>query len=285
MIRANVDPMKFHITILTTIITVLALSAVSKAGDGDILRVVVTPGAAVHEKISSMSSNQTWQLRYKFVVPPLPRATSWDYKSQEIYIWGDVDFDDYGTLGGANKINHYRFNQIVPQLMMGDTVALSGPNYGAQSKVYDHWVIQAQYYWVDDSDNKSYALAGDVIAVEAGEVLTTVIEYNSDDGSIKASIASEKSESVIKIPRPFPNEKLYQSWKDFFEQAEAKTGSVLAQAVMNVEAHTGADTIESLLPFQFKEMSGPGFKTPPDEYRVRTEGGFSCQKTLVELVP
>ena len=261
----------------------VALAAHPAPAPDSILRVVVTPGSAVHEETSFPSSSKKWELHYQFVVPPLPNTKTWDYKNQVFYLWGDVDFDVYGSKGTA-PLSSYLYNQIVPQLMMGWSYAGNDENYNPSMVAYTSWVIEAQYFWADKND-KGYALAGKPVPVSPGDLVTTVIRYNPDDGSILARISTDSVESTLTIPKPFPNEKLFSSWKDFFTQAEAKTGGhTLGQAVINVEAHgVDAATMCSLLPFDIEKMSGPHFPKSGAEDKTRTEGTFTCSTPLAKL--
>lgn len=86
-----------------------------------------------------------WGLEYQFTVPPLPRSATWDPKRETVYQWGDVDFDAYGS-GGAFKISHYQFNQIVPELFIGSVLARSDAKYKPSWEQRSTWGIEAQYY-------------------------------------------------------------------------------------------------------------------------------------------
>ncbi len=67
-------------------------------------------------------ADASWQLQYKFKVPPLPCSTSWNNTNQVFYIWGDVDFDQYDS-NGDHPLSDYSVNQIVPSVMVGNAQA------------------------------------------------------------------------------------------------------------------------------------------------------------------
>ena len=46
----------------------------------------------------------------------------WDPKEGVFFIWGDTDFDSYGPRNPPTQMHNYIFNQIVPQLVIGDTL-------------------------------------------------------------------------------------------------------------------------------------------------------------------
>lgn len=248
-------------------------------------RVVVQPRAAVHGASPFPRSDQPWELRYQFIVPPLPSSKSWDPTTQVFYIWGDVDFDTYGFKGSATLTSKYLYNQIVPQLMIGYAFAENDANFAPTSIVYDHWVINAQYYW-NDVDGNDFAQAGEIVAVQPGDSVTTLIRYNPQNGAIIATISAPEGTSTITIPRPFPNDKQipFSSWRDFFAQAEAKTTHVLGQAVINVESHDLDEaTLCSVLPFEIQGMSSEAFPKTSADFLVRTEGGFNCPSATTKL--
>lgn len=80
-----------------------------------------------------------------------------------------------------------RFNQIVPQLMTGWCLADSDEGFNPRHVIYDHWVIQAQYYWqrVAAAGKPSRAACGPVVRVEPGYMITTEIEYTASNGAIQ----------------------------------------------------------------------------------------------------
>jgi hypothetical protein len=71
-------------------------------------------------------ANTSWQLAYKYRVPPLPGG-SWNPNQQTFYIWGDVDFDPYGPQSPQWSISGYKYNQIVPQLFIGNVLSQNDP--------------------------------------------------------------------------------------------------------------------------------------------------------------
>ena len=252
------------------------------------LRVVVEPGLKSHIQTPFPNPTEPWELEVKFVVPPLPNAPSWDPSQQVFYIWGDVDFELYDSLG-PNPISPYQINQIVPQLMIGNALDGNDANYTPSWNVYDHWVIEAQYFWEKGHDWQHYthfALAGKPVSVSPGEMVTSVISYHPETGAIDARISTPTAVSEITIPRPFPdsNPPLFPSWKEFFEAAQAKTGGVLlGQAPINVESHgVQPDTMCSVLPLKVGQMTGPGFPTQQLGFLTRQEGTFSCRTPLMQ---
>ena len=101
---------------------------------------------------------------------------------------GDVDFDAYNAAREWGTVAPgYRFNQIVPQLMSGWCLAANDEGYNPRHVIYDHWVIQAQYYWqraAGHPGGASRAACGPVVRVEPGDIITTTIEYNAAAGGI-----------------------------------------------------------------------------------------------------
>ena len=174
---------------------------------------------------------ESWQVQYEYECPPLPCGDAWDPKTHTFYVWGDLDFDSYGDSHFADVPPHLRavhpcyMNQIVPQTMIGNCVAISDPDtYKWTGKTFDSWVIQAQYYWqARKSDSRAHC--GPAVQVEPGDLIRTRIEYNAHDGSIHVVIAvvgengDERSDkrSEILLARPFLHDSsLFESWKDFF---------------------------------------------------------------------
>jgi hypothetical protein len=235
-----------------------------------------------HDLTAFPPSSKPWELHYKFIVPPLPNSKNYNPENSELYIWGDVDFDSYGAKRKF-QISNYIYNQIVPQLMMGNVFADNKPDYTPILYTYKSWVIEAQYYWMN-ANGESFDKAGPAVSVSPGEVVTTVIKYIPEDGTIEARIFTMKAESRLILYAPFPNEPgLFRNWRDFFEQAETKSGSaVVGQAVINVESHNvDEDSICSLLPFNILEMSGALFPKFSSGFYTRTEDNLSCPTAVV----
>jgi hypothetical protein len=247
-----------------------------------------SPGAGLHDLTTFPPSSQPWELRYTFVVPPLPGAKTWRPAESELYLWGDVDFDLYGVRYGAkgSPISSYKYNQIVPQLMAGNVFAGNNSDYSPVLRTYDYWVIEAQYYWQKD-DGSDFDSAGEPIRVYPGEIVTTSISYDPAGGGIVAAISTPRVKSALSLPRPFPNETpaLFKSWRDFFEQAEKKSRApVTGQAVINVETHNvDRDSVCSLLPFEIRSISGAHFPDSSSGFYTRTEDGLSCPTPFVKI--
>lgn len=248
-------------------------------------RVIELPGTAFYQTSFFPSSSKKWELRYQYVVPPLPGAGSWDYKRQTFYLWGDVDFSPYEA-NADFPLSKYRTNQIVPQLMIGNALAESTTDYSPRWVQFDRWVIEAQYFWYADRSQR-FALAGKPLPVSPGDVVTTVIRYDPKTGSIIAEISTPAGGSSIAIPRPFPNEPtLFKSWRDFFERAERKSVRLLGRAAVDVESHyVDQAAYCSILPFEIRAMEGPNFPANGSDDKTRVEGreGLNCPVPFVKL--
>ena len=242
------------------------------------------------------SPTRSWTIQYQFVVPAVPCSPTWNPDNQTFYVWGDVDFDRYGAQYDATSVSSYLYNQIVPQLMIGQTFNEdpSTPYRPGSGAFFSNWVIEAQYFWQNHLDNSAYVQAGSPIAVSPGDVTTTKIAYNATSGSIVASIAAPRGTSSITIPRPFPNTSppLFSSWKDFFTKAAAKTGGVLhARPQMNVESHfVDLATLCQLAPWKVDAIAIPNVSAVPSSFTIGTwpttaTGGpsFSCASPLANL--
>jgi hypothetical protein len=246
-------------------------------------RVIVSAKTSVNSPIPFPQASSDWELHYRFVVPPLPATATWNYRSQVFYLWGDVDFDSY-SVNGSYPLSNYTFNQIVPQLMTGYSFAKNDASFHPSSIAYKDWVIQAQYYWANGSAD--FAQAGEVIHVKPGDRISTSIRYTASTGEIIVGISSPEGTSSIVIPRPFPNEAkpLFSSWKDYFEQAAAKSSHLLGRPLVNVESHlVDQATLCSILPFSVREISWPGIPSKSENYEITHEGTFACDSPLAEL--
>ena len=183
-------------------------------------------------------SDNSWDLTYTYLCPPIPATSIWDKNNQTIYIWGDIDFDYYGashlkevTDEHVRNIHPCCMNQIVPQLMIGSCLCSNDEQYMPSWRSFDNWVIQAQYFWMD-CDGGSRAQCGPIIEAEPGDEIRTQIRYDHGSGSIAVSIAIMKDDdglndkiidhekcSEIVIERPFPHApSLFTNWTDFFER-------------------------------------------------------------------
>lgn len=229
------------------------------------------------------SSNQGWQIEYKYRVPPLPSSPTWDPGQHTFYVWGDVDFDLYGN-DGPYKLSDYRYNHIVPLLFVGHALSGSDANFSPSWTQSDTWSIQAQYYWQKDST--SYAQTGSVVGVNPGDEITTSINLDATNGKLTVSIAAATGESSLVLDRPFPNEPaLFANWKDFFQKAEQRTGGQFSYAhpVVAIRPFSDRETMCSLLPFQVNRIAIPNVPVSSAQFLISNTGGLSCGKPSVFL--
>ncbi len=235
------------------------------------------------------SSSQSWQIEYKYLVPPLPSSSTWDYTSQTIYQWGDVDFDSYGS-GGTYPLSSYVYNQIVPQLFIGRVLSGNDAYYNATWSDLSSWAIQAQYYWQEGST--PYAQTGSIVNVSPGDQITTLLSYNPGSGAISVSISDDdisgpSGTSSITLYKPFPNDpSLFTSWTDFFNKGEALSGDsyIISHPVLNVETgYVDEQTLCPLLPFTVNQISIPGIPSMPSEFATQPVGGLTCSQQLSTL--
>ena len=93
--------------------------------------------------------DEDWAISYSYTVPPDKPAAEWDPSEGVFFIWGDTDFDSYGPRSPPTQMHDYVFNQIVPQLVIGDTLAAgnASTNYNPGWITFKDWNIQAQYFW------------------------------------------------------------------------------------------------------------------------------------------
>ncbi len=254
------------------------------------------PGYRVQVYVNSNSGNvnlptatQSWQIEYQYKVPPLPSSSTWDYTTQTIYQWGDVDFDSYGS-NGTYKLSDYVYNQIVPQLFIGNVISGHSAHYHATGSTIDSWAIQAQYYW--QKGTTPYAKTGHIIYVNPGDNITTVIKYDSQSGKIVVSIMDDNiscasGKSTITLYRPFPDQpSLFSSWRDFFTRGEALSHNqfIIGHPVLNVEtAYADQQTVCALLPFNIESVSIPGISSTPSQFAIQPVGGLSCSQPLATL--
>lgn len=241
-------------------------------------RVVVAPKAGL--PLVLPSPDRSWRITYGFRVPPRPCAPTWNHDDQVFYVWGDLDFDPYGA-NGAHPLSDYRFNQIVPQVMIGNSLAANDSAYHPRWSRYDHWVMEAQYFWMKD-DGTPYAQAGRPVAVKPGEEVTTTIAYDAGSGAITASISTGSDTSTVVLPRPFPNTDppLFSSWKDFFVRAAASSAGLLGRPVLNVESHhVDERTLCSVLPFRIDSIGMPGVPEDQGRFVVKRSGSHRCTGT------
>lgn len=250
--------------------------------------------------------DQPWTISYEFTVPQMP--TIFSPASAIYYIWGDTDFDSYGFAPRAAwPMSKYIYNQIVPQLVLGNALASNDEHYAPGWTVFRQWAVQAQYYWSSctkpdgrrcaDGYSQSFAQCGEALNVSAGVVLQTHIVYNPDDGAISASIGAEGAavRSVVHLSRPFPNEDppLWNSWRDFFEAAQAKSEPVVGPGVLNhpdfnIETHQVSPSVMcEVCPFQIAqdsvdgELGGPLVWVNNNEFNGTTAADIACAQACL----
>ena len=218
-------------------------------------RVVLAP-KATSNVAKFPNADQSWQVTYTLVVPPVP--TGFDELKDSFYAWGDVEFDAYGALG-PYKLSGYKYNQVVPQLMIGNVVGGHTPTYGIIGKQFKTWVAQAQYFWQKDST--PYAYTGAIVAVNPGETVTETISYDATTKRLTAAITAPAGTSTITIDRPFLNEALFTDWKDFFTQSQAKSGPLYVAPILSIEPNTTKQVLCTVLPFTVSAASAPTLPT------------------------
>lgn len=238
-----------------------------------------------------LPAKQDWTIEYQFSVPPLPSSRTWDYKVGTVYQWGDIDFDEYGSRG-KYKLSDYQYNQIVPELFLGNVLDTSDAAYAPSWHQRSTWGIEAQYYWKSAATSVSYAQTGRVVNVNPGDEITTTIRYDAEAGSIVASIADESlsgsaSVSTITIVRPFPNDPaLFKSWADFFQRAVAasKTPRVMSTLAADVETYNlDQATMCGLLPFTLKKISIPGVSSTASTFAIQPGKRLTCPQPLAKF--
>jgi len=238
-----------------------------------------------------LPATKDWTLQYEFRVPPLPSSSSWNYKVATVYQWGDVDFDEYGS-NGNYKLSDYRFNQIVPELLLGNVLDSNNSEYAPAWHQRDNWGIEAQYFWKNATTSTTYAQTGRIVKVSPGDQITATIHYEAKTGVIVASIADSRLSgpggvSTITIVRPFPNDpSLFTSWRDFFNKAvmSSKTPYVMSTVAADVETyHLDQPTMCGLLPFTLRTISFPGVVSTPADFAANSSNGFTCTHPLVKL--
>ena len=238
-----------------------------------------------------LPATQDWTLEYEFIVPPLPTPRTWNYKVGTVYQWGDVDFDSYGSKG-KYKLSDYQFNQIVPQLILGNVLDGNNAGFAPAWHQRDTWGIQAQYYWYNATTATSYAQAGSIVNVNPGDEITTTINFNARTGTIVASIADKSLSgsvgvSTITIARPFPNDpSLFASWSDFFNRAAtaSKSSYVMSTPAADVETDfVDQPTMCGLLPFRLRRISIPGVASTPAAFSIQQPNGLTCAQPLAKL--
>jgi hypothetical protein len=243
-----------------------------------------------NERHPQLGATKDWTLEYRFAVPPLPSSPTWNYKVGTVYQWGDVDFDEYGT-SGKYKLSDYRFNQVTPQLILGSALDANDASYKPSWSQRSAWAIEAHYFWENGKTSTPYAQTGEVIGVNPGDHLITIIRFDAKAGTIVASIEDENipgaGSSAITIPRPFPNEpSLFKSWTDFFQKATAASRSPYVNATTQLDVETDyldQQTMCGLLPFTVTKIVMPGVPSNPSAFSTAQLGGFTCKGALAKL--
>jgi hypothetical protein len=224
--------------------------------------------------------DKPWNLLYEYAVPlHKPSGPHWEAGAEVYFIWGDTDFDSYGLAPrAAFPMSKYIYNQIVPQLVLGNALASNDKDYNPGWTVFRDWAVQAQYYWSSctlpkgrrcaPGHSQSFAQCGKAVNVSAGDTIQTSIDYDPSSGAIAVSIGAKgaASKSTVLLPRPFPNETppLWGSWRAFFEAAqelsEPTVGpGVLNHADFNIETHSvPPDELCKICPFKLTQNSAPG---------------------------
>lgn len=262
----------------------LALAADTTADTA--YRVIVVAKDSSNGYVALPSPSSSWVIQYEYGVPSLPVSPTWNYLGQTFFLWGDIDFDSYGVLGQF-KLSNYPFNQIVPEIMTGLVLAGNDASYHPTYAQLSSWVLQAEYFW-QGQDGTPYSQTGALVGIQPGDDVKTVIQYDSNSGAITATISAREGSSTIVIPRPFPNETppLFASWRDFFDQAAAKSTAVYGRPLIDIESHNLPDpgALCSIVPWNILGISIPGVAAQSQSYGLSTQGAaFSCDRALVDL--
>jgi len=228
--------------------------------------------------------NQSWRVEYRFRVPPLPQSVSasWNPSQNTFYVWGDLQFEAYGS-EGQYPISDYKYNQIVPAAFIGRVLSANDANFTPSWTQLNAWAIQAQYFW--QKGDTPYAQTGNIVPVSPGDEITTVIAYSPDTGKLTVSIAGPNGTSSIIVDRPFPNEpSLFANWADFLGRAQAKSASLGAWVapIMSVEPNADRQTVCAVLPFIVDWISLPGVPATWTQFEIWTTNGLTCPKSLVQ---
>lgn len=140
-----------------------------------------------------------------FVVPPLPKKFD---MSMTYYNYFNIYFDAQHPPGG-------RFNQFVPQLMLGAALANSSgpPDYEPSWLELETWHIGAQYFMeynssgADSGPWRAAAATGKLVPVSEGELVQTsfVLSDDRETWTLRMAVvgAGCERESVVVAARPF----------------------------------------------------------------------------------
>ena len=274
------------------------------------LRIMRKPNGTVTDDVHAarFAVNRSWSLSYEYQVPMHQPTTK--EQGSTYYIWGDTDFDSYGLAPRAQyPMSKYIYNQIVPQLVLGDALASNDANFTPGWRMFDRWAVQAQYYWSSCTKTqgrrcapghaRSFAQCGAAVNVSAGDVIKTRITYDPSNGSITASIGAAGAEtgSTVRLDRPFPNEDppLWRSWRDFFEAAQARSQhkvgpGVLNHADFNIETHQVPPAeLCKLCPFRLSQTAAQGELGQPlvwwdtEQFNGTSFSDVACARSCLAL--
>jgi len=91
--------------------------------------------------------DRSWEIRYQYTVPSRTPGAEWDPEHGVFFIWGDTDFDLYGPRNSTFRMHDYVYNQIVPQLVIGNALASNDERFNPGWITFGDWHVQAQYFW------------------------------------------------------------------------------------------------------------------------------------------
>lgn len=240
------------------------------------------------------SSDRDWNVTYEYVCPPVPVAP-FNPLTNTFYIWGDLDFDEYGG-GGKFSMHPYMMNQLVPQIMCGAVLCGNDESFQPHFRSFDTWVMQAQYYWQTELGEKegSRASCGPLVQVLPGDIISTRISYDAKCGAITLHMKATRHgmecegilESMLVLEKPFPDApSMFESWKQFFDEGQKKSQSVGCRATpcLNVE-YKGEVSISCLRSLGPWDVCLPSFPGIPEGQLWRVELYSPRQGECQELV-
>jgi len=251
-------------------------ACVPEAAPSELPASAVVVGTIPLEVAQFPSSNQSWQIEYQYRVPPLPSSPTWDPAEDTFYLWGDVDFDLYGS-DGPFSLSDYRYNHLVPQLFVGRALSANDANFVPSWAQVDTWSIQAQYFW--QKGTTPYAQVGSIVGVNPGDEVTTSISFDATSGTLTVTVAAAAGVSSITLDRPFPNAPgLFANWTDFFQKAEQKSNGhfIYAHPVVAIRPFADRQTMCSILPLQVDRIAIPNVPVSSAQFLVSNTGGLSC---------
>ena len=137
-------------------------------------------------------ANTNMNFYAEYTVPPLPAEHT---AQQTYYIYYNIFFGDgYG-----------KFNQFVPQLMLGSalTNSTNAPNYKPIFTTLNSWYIGSQYFFALYNESASNgwtgkAATGDLIDVYDGDIVYTSFKLN-DDGVWSLIMGIKGNDTAISI--------------------------------------------------------------------------------------